>query len=233
MDNNVPHHQYADGPNPNNIFLHIPKWKGWPRKSFVSAARLSFFIAYCWFVWPWANIQMRCWEFKLRVSINYSLLIHPVYLMLVFNEKCQGCGPQCTVVQCSPNSPPPPADVFNFILFHAKFGSVIYNPGPGGLEGDYMSWLETWSLGLMIVYRNVTMICSMLNKTLKTPTLLDSGWPLLRYRFYNWSGFNGSFVLHRLAESFRRICRSQQQQVRFWYSSVYLQIILLFYSELF
>ena len=184
--------------------------KGDPENHSCPLLVSQLFIArlFCWFVWPWANIQMRCWEFKLRVRINYSLLIHPVYLMLVFNEKCQ-----CTVVQCSPHSPPPPADVFNFILFHAKFGSVIYNPGPGGLDRDYMSSLETWSLGLMIVYRNVTLICSMLNKTFKTPTLLDSGCLSLRYRFYNWSGFNGSFVLRRLAESFGQICRSQQQQV--------------------
>ena len=170
---------------------------------------------------------MRCWEFRLRVNINYSLLVHPVYLMLVFNEKCDVAPSAVQLYSVAPPCPRPRLQMFSILYcFTPNLDQWFTARDQGGLERDYMSWLETWSPGLMIVYRNVMLICSMLNKTLKTPTLLDSGRPSLCYRFYNWSGFNGSFVLRRLAQSFRRICRSQQQQVGFWYSSVYLQIIL-------
>ena len=229
MYNNVPHQQYADGPNPK-IYSTSQNGKGDPEKlSCRPPAHLSFFIAYD--VDLFDREQIFKWDVE-NLDCVWISIIHcwsTLYIWCWYSMKSAMWPPvlySCTE-QCRPSvPPPPPADVFNFILFHAKFGSVIYNPGPGGLERDYMSWLETWSSGLMIVYRNVMLICSMLNKTLKTPTLLDSGRPSLCYRFYNWSGFNGSFVLRKLAQSFRRICRSQQQQVGFWYSSVYLQIIL-------
>ena len=126
------------------------------------------------------------------------------------------CGPRCcTVVQCGPHSVPAPAcRCFQFYIVSRQIWISDLQPGTRGIrERLHVLTGLGWSPGLMIVYRNVMLICSMLNKTLKTPTLLDSGWPSLWYRFYNWSGCNGSFVLRRLAPSFRRICRSQQQQV--------------------
>lgn len=72
----------------------------------------------------------------MRVNINYSLLVHPVYLMLVFNEKCdvapgavqlyRAVSPQC--------APAPACRCFQFYIVSRQIWISDLQPGTRGIR---------------------------------------------------------------------------------------------------
>ena len=131
MDNNVPHHQYADGPNPNNIFLHIPKWKGWPRKSFVSTPRLSF-SSLAYFVDLFDREQIFKWDVE-NLNCVWGSITHcwsTLYIWCWYSMK------SARVYSCTVLAPltAPACRCFQFYIVSRQIWISDLQPGTRGIR---------------------------------------------------------------------------------------------------
>ena len=71
----------------------------------------------------------------MRVNINYSLLVHPVCLMLVFNEKCDVAPGAVQLYSALPHSVPAPAcRCFQFYIVSRQIWISDLQPGTRGIR---------------------------------------------------------------------------------------------------